>query len=106
MKASWTQVPADNGPLRWGMSTGSRPWEHVFVDEEARAGAAAEVARRSRVMAGLDEHGGEGQALEAGIVSALQALIPPENPAGVPTEGPGGEPGPKSGLEDGPGGHG
>ena len=44
-------------------------------DRQVRgAGAAAEVARRSRVMAGLDEDG-EGQALEAGIVSALRALI-------------------------------
>lgn len=37
---------------------------------QARAGAAAEVARRSRLNAGVDEDG-EGKAQEAGIVSAL-----------------------------------
>jgi len=44
----------------------------VFVGEAERAAAEAEVARRSRVMAGLDE--ADGASLEASIVEAMQRL--------------------------------
>ncbi len=46
--------------------------EHAFVGEGERVAAEAEVARRSRVMAGLDEVDGAG--LEASIVEAMQQL--------------------------------
>lgn len=48
------------------------PCERVFVGEGERAAAEAEVARRSRVMAGLDE--ADGALLEASIVEAMQRL--------------------------------
>ena len=44
----------------------------MFVGEGERAAAEAEVARRSRVMAGLDED--EGAPLEASILEAMRRL--------------------------------
>lgn len=60
------------------------PWtgpscEHAFVTEEERTAAEAEVARRSRVMAGLDDV--DGAALEASIVEAIQTLRNDAGPA-------------------------
>ena len=59
--------------LIWAKAEPVRPLcERVFVGEAERAAAEAEVARRSRVMAGLDEAGGA--SLEASIVEAMQRL--------------------------------
>lgn len=53
--------------------------EHAFVGEGERVAAEAEVARRSRLMAGLDEV--DGAPLEASIVEAMQQLRSVAEPA-------------------------
>lgn len=49
-------------------------YEQVFVTEEEGQQAEAEIARRSRVMAGTE--GAEAAALESAIVEELRRLAP------------------------------
>lgn len=69
--------------------------EHAFVGEGERVAAEAEVARRSRVMAGLDEV--DGATLEASIVDAMRRLrragSDAETAQRSAAESPGNEPG-------------
>ena len=58
--------------------------EHAFVGEGERVAAEAEVARRSRVMAGLDEV--DGAPLEASIVEAMQRLRGGDGPGAEPAQ--------------------
>ena len=58
--------------------------EHAFVGEGERVAAEAEVARRSRVMAGLDEV--DGAPLEASIVEAMQRLRSGDGPGAEPAQ--------------------
>lgn len=62
--------------------------EREFVSERERSDAEAEVARRSRVMAGLDET--DGAALEASIVEAMRQLRTPGADSADATADPGG----------------
>jgi hypothetical protein len=55
--------------------------ERTFVTEEAREAAEAEVARRSRIMAGVDDP--DGDRLEQAVMEALHELARPSHPAGT-----------------------